>query len=149
MKTFTISTFLFLLATGLHAAPSNKARQFEAQLTFEGAPPDVAFYTLSVPTDGSVFQICTSPADSPFPTVNVPSRLLVPIDIFETISPESCAYLTYTIPDNPLSVSHIASQGGATCTLFGVDGSVTTVVGANTVDVGPPQTQVSGTCRAL
>ena len=60
MKTFAISTFLFLFATGLHAAPSSKARQYEAQLTFEGAPPDVAFYTLSVPTDGSVFQICTS-----------------------------------------------------------------------------------------
>ena len=62
MKTFAISTLLFLFATGLHAAPSTKARQFDAQLTFEGAPPNVAFYTLSEPTDGSVFQIRTSPA---------------------------------------------------------------------------------------
>ena len=52
-------------------------------------------------------------------------------------------------PDNPLSISHIKSEGGATCTFFGIDGSVTTVVGAQTVDVGPPQTQVSGSCLAL
>lgn len=51
--------------------------------------------------------------------------------------------------DNPLSVSKIRSEGGATCTFFGAEGSVTTVVGANTVDVGPPQPQVSGACLAL
>ncbi|KAI9925512.1 hypothetical protein ASPWEDRAFT_28951 [Aspergillus wentii DTO 134E9] len=50
---------------------------------------------------------------------------------------------------NPLSISHISSLGGATCTFHGIDGSVTTVVGRNTVDVGPPQTQVSGSCHAL
>ena len=65
MKAFTISTFLVLLATELHAAPSSNARQFEAQLTFEGAPPDVAFYKLSVPTDSSIFTICMSSAPSP------------------------------------------------------------------------------------
>ena len=58
-------------------------------------------------------------------------------------------YLTCTIIADPLSVSHISSEGGASCTLFGIDGSTTTVVGANTVDVGPPQTQVSGSCLAL
>jgi len=47
---------------------------------------------------------------------------------------------------NPLSISHISSNGGAICTFFGIDGSETTVVGATTVDVGPPQTQVSGIC---
>ncbi|KAF6230585.1 hypothetical protein HO173_011122 [Letharia columbiana] len=108
MKAFTISTFLFLLASQLHAAPSSSARQFQAQLTFQGAPPAAAFFTLSVPTDGSVFEI-----------------------------------------SNVLSVSHISSAGGASCTLFGIDGSTTTVVGADTVDVGPPQTQVSGSCLAL
>lgn len=81
MKAFAISTFLFLLAAKLNAAPTSNARQFEAQLTFEGAPPEVAFYTLSAPTDGSVFQICTYPAyhlptPSPFPT---PPRLTVPV----------------------------------------------------------------------
>ena len=64
MKAFTISTLLFLLATKLHAAPASNTRQFEAQLTFEGAPPDVAFYTLSVPTDGSEFYISMSPGPS-------------------------------------------------------------------------------------
>ncbi len=61
-----------------------------------------------------------------------------------------CNCLTRTtIAANPLSISHISSAGGASCTLFGVDGSKTTVVGADTVDVGPPQTQVSGSCLAL
>ncbi|KAE9365526.1 hypothetical protein N431DRAFT_420710 [Stipitochalara longipes BDJ] len=50
---------------------------------------------------------------------------------------------------NTLSISHIESQGGATCTFYGVDGSQTTVVGAQTVDVGPPQTQVWGSCLAF
>ena len=54
-----------------------------------------------------------------------------------------------TFAANPLSVSQISSEGGASCGLFGVDGSETTVVGANTVDVSPPQSQVSGSCLAL
>ncbi|PMD32965.1 hypothetical protein L207DRAFT_608739 [Hyaloscypha variabilis F] len=51
--------------------------------------------------------------------------------------------------NNALSISHIQSDGGATCTFYGVDGSQTTVVGAQTVDVGPPQTQTSGSCLAF
>ncbi|KAL9020575.1 MAG: hypothetical protein Q9185_002161 [Variospora sp. 1 TL-2023] len=50
---------------------------------------------------------------------------------------------------NPLSVSKISSQGGATCGFSGIDGSLTVLVGAQTVDVGPPQTQISGSCRAF
>ena len=50
--------------------------------------------------------------------------------------------------DNPLSVSHIVDNSGlGVCTFYGVDGSVTTVSDDDTVDVGPPQTQVSGTCN--
>lgn len=47
------------------------------------------------------------------------------------------------------SITSISSAGGATCTFFGVDGSVTTVVGAQTVPVGPPQVQLTGSCLAL
>ncbi|KAL8909402.1 MAG: hypothetical protein Q9207_000237 [Kuettlingeria erythrocarpa] len=47
---------------------------------------------------------------------------------------------------NPLSISHIQVLGGATCTFTGIDGSVTTVTGDSTVDVGRPQTQIQGTC---
>lgn len=51
---------------------------------------------------------------------------------------------------NPLSVSKISSlTGGAVCTFKGIDGSVTTVIGEETVDVGPPQTQISASCRPL
>ncbi|PWY66027.1 hypothetical protein BO70DRAFT_301870 [Aspergillus heteromorphus CBS 117.55] len=50
---------------------------------------------------------------------------------------------------NPLSISHIMSNtGGVQCTFNGIDHSVTNVNGAETVDVGPPQTQVSGACHA-
>ena len=64
MKVFAISTFLFLLAAKLDAAPTSDARNFQAQLTFQGAPPDVAYYTVSAPTDGSVFKISMYPPPS-------------------------------------------------------------------------------------
>ncbi|GLI77490.1 hypothetical protein PoHVEF18_005780 [Penicillium ochrochloron] len=49
---------------------------------------------------------------------------------------------------NPLSISHIASStNGVSCTFHGIDNSDTTVNGAQTVDVGPPQTQVHGSCH--
>jgi hypothetical protein len=51
--------------------------------------------------------------------------------------------------DSDLSFSSITSAGGAECTFYGIDGSVTEVDGAETVDIGPPQTQVSGTCEPL
>ncbi|KAJ6010806.1 hypothetical protein N7451_002218 [Penicillium sp. IBT 35674x] len=51
---------------------------------------------------------------------------------------------------NVLSISHIElTTGGVMCTFHGIDNSVTTVSGAELVDVGPPQTQVSGSCQAI
>lgn len=53
---FTLPTLLtFALAALTTAAPAPERRQFEAQLTFYGAAD--ASYTLSVPTDASVFTI--------------------------------------------------------------------------------------------
>ncbi|KAL9011690.1 MAG: hypothetical protein Q9173_003484 [Seirophora scorigena] len=124
MKAFTISTALALLTSLVSAAPAitpHEARQFQAQITFIGAA-DGVFYQ-SVPTDGSVFSITLS-----VPATSVPN--LIPAA-------------------NPLSVSKIRSEGGATCSFTGIDGSSTVVVGAQTVDVGPPQTQISGSCRAF
>ena len=63
MKSILISTALALLASSTHAAPTPaniKARQFEVQVTFQGAPPDAAFYTLSIPADGSLITISRS-----------------------------------------------------------------------------------------
>ncbi|KAF9887506.1 hypothetical protein FE257_010084 [Aspergillus nanangensis] len=48
-----------------------------------------------------------------------------------------------------LSISHIKGAEGAVCTFHGVDGSTTVVSGSQTVDVGPPQTQIWGTCKSL
>ncbi|MCJ1243526.1 hypothetical protein MMC30_000723 [Trapelia coarctata] len=109
MKSFTISAALTLIAAALvHAAPVEvEARQFAAQITFQGATPEAQF-TQSFPGDGTVVQIT-----------------------------------------NPLSISHISSLGGATCAFYGIDGSHTILVGAQTVDVGPPQTQISGVCRSF
>ncbi|KAF3394208.1 hypothetical protein F1880_005085 [Penicillium rolfsii] len=51
---------------------------------------------------------------------------------------------------NPLSISHIEiDSAGASCVFKGIDNSVTTVTGPATVDVGPPQTQIQGTCSAI
>ncbi|KAL2044814.1 hypothetical protein N7G274_002589 [Stereocaulon virgatum] len=110
MQTFTIAAAIAFLATSVYGAPASskaEARQFQALITFNGADPN-AYFTQSVPTDGSTFSIY-----------------------------------------NPLSVTSITSAGGATCTFYGIDGSQTVVVGAQTVPVGPPQTQVSGSCRAF
>ena len=50
--------------------------------------------------------------------------------------------------DNSLSVSSIYNVGGAICTFFSLDGSSTFVRDGATVEVGPPQPQVSGICDA-
>ncbi|PYI24587.1 hypothetical protein BO86DRAFT_443197 [Aspergillus japonicus CBS 114.51] len=56
---------------------------------------------------------------------------------------------TSTAITNPLSISHIVSStGNVRCTFNGIDHSVTAVSGVQTVDVGPPQTQVNGACTA-
>lgn len=53
-----------------------------------------------------------------------------------------------TSSGNPLSISHISSStAGIQCTFNGIDHSVTMVHGAQWVDVGPPQTQVTGSCQ--
>lgn len=58
--------------------------------------------------------------------------------------------ITLTFLANPLSISHISSStNGVFCTFHGVDNSVTAVNGAESVDVGPPQTQTSGSCQKL
>ena len=141
MKTFTISAALTLLAATLvHAAPTPaavevEARQFAAQITFQGATPEAQF-TMSFPADGTVVAIsksCPSPSSGFYYSLS-----FTPLNIALTI-----------IAANPLSISHIKSAGGATCSFKGIDGSNTIVVGAQTVDVGPPQTQVSGSCRAF
>lgn len=58
--------------------------------------------------------------------------------------------MTLTLLGNPLSISHISSStSDIQCTFHGVDNSVTSISGVASVDVGPPQTQVSGTCSKL
>lgn len=51
--------------------------------------------------------------------------------------------------DNDLAVDTITSEGGATCSFSGADGWSGTVVGANSITVGPPQPIVEGSCLAL
>ncbi|ODM17591.1 hypothetical protein SI65_07266 [Aspergillus cristatus] len=56
---------------------------------------------------------------------------------------------TETDIHNVLSISKISVPAGVTCTFDGIDGSVTKVSNQAVVDVGPPQTQVSGACWNL
>lgn len=51
--------------------------------------------------------------------------------------------------DNNLAIDTITSQGGATCSFFGVDGATVTIVGAHSATVAPPQAIQSGSCLAL
>ena len=51
--------------------------------------------------------------------------------------------------DHPaISVSKITLLGAGQCTIDGVDSSKTAVRTSRTVDVGPRQVQVGGTCYA-
>ncbi|KAI4197519.1 MAG: hypothetical protein LQ348_002155 [Seirophora lacunosa] len=144
MKAFTISTALALLTSLVSAAPAttpHEARQFRAQITFIGAANGLFFQ--SVPTDGSVFSISKFLPDL-FPCSTKPQE-----HQDTPFHPALSVPLTLIPAAGDLSVSMIRSEGGATCTFNGIDGSSTTVVGAQTVDVGPPQTQISGSCRAF
>ncbi|KAI3392070.1 hypothetical protein diail_6299 [Diaporthe ilicicola] len=51
--------------------------------------------------------------------------------------------------NNDLAIDTISSEGGATCSFFGVDEASVTVVGAHSATVAPPQAIVSGSCLAL
>lgn len=141
MRSFAVATALAFVATLAHAAPSSaplQARQGGyAALTFVGAGPNPPTYYLDEPADGSTF------------TIGMYSLYILTIRrLFERALYTD--RLTNTPTDNPLSVSHIdLNAGGANlagCTLFGADGSVTTVGDASSADVGPPQPQVSGSC---
>ena len=55
MQFFTLAALTTLLAAVAHAAPKSQPRQFEAQITFEGAAG--AEFSMSVPTDASLFAI--------------------------------------------------------------------------------------------
>ena len=109
-----------LLSTSVLGLNIGRA-QATAQVTFIGAAG--AQFTQDFPTDGSNVKISMFPAHD----YHI-SRLI------------SLA--------NPLSISHIScGTRGAVCTFDGIDHSVTTVTGVGQVDVGPPQTQVQGSCR--
>jgi hypothetical protein len=124
MKTFSTAAFFAFVASLAAAAPTPQGSSgFEALITFQGAAG--AQFTLSFPTDSTTFAI---------------GKFSLPSQSFNCSS---------GIAGNALSISHIVSEGGATCSFHGIDGSETTVVGAQTVDVGPPQTQVWGSCLAL
>ena len=134
MKTVIISTAAALLAVVAQAAPApapaqNEARQFQVSITFHGAGG--ASYSQQFPADNSVHTICTFPF--------IPSSAL------------GHAFLCYAqgsndITANPLAVSSISSVGGGFCTFSGAQGSSTVVFGEQTVPVGPPQTQIRGSC---
>lgn len=118
---------LALLFSAAFAAPL-EARNPKLVLTFQGATPE-ASYTVEPPSDGTLFAISTL-SSPPFSTSFAKFYLNVSAD-----HPE-------------ISVSHITLFGAGQCTIDGVDGSKTTVRISQTVDVGPPQVQVSGTCNA-
>jgi len=122
MKSFTISAALTLLAAALvHAAPVVEARTFAAQITFEGATPEAQF-TQYFPVDGTVVKICKS-STSPVGRVYCWRHPVTYIFIPRTT--KKWDTLLISITDNPLSISHIKSLGGAVCSFVGIDGTVT------------------------
>lgn len=63
MKSFSIYTAVAILAAALsYAAPVElESRNNAVTITFQGAPPNVAFYTRSIPIDGSVVELSAFP----------------------------------------------------------------------------------------
>lgn len=125
MKTSTIFGLFVACATTASAIPV-KPRHGQVEITFVGAAN--AQFTQSFPSDGSTVSIGR--------LLFIASSQVKPYDINLTSS------------GNPLSISHISSStAGIQCTFNGIDHSVTMVHGAQWVDVGPPQTQVTGSCQ--
>ncbi len=150
MKTLTLGFALLYVTTLIYAAPrsNQEPRQFEASITFLGAGPGPPFYFQAFPTDDTIHKISKHPV-----SLIPPDMLAIPrkpkyYSVIALLVP--CSYgLNWVLnihTDNTLSVSHISSPGGAACTFFGIDGSDTFIFGEETVDVGPPQAQVSGIC---
>jgi hypothetical protein len=126
MKTTIISVVIAGLFAVASAAPASgiQARQSSVTITFYAA---AAEFTQSFPTDGST----------------------QPISMWHSFVSEDKPSLTIMILANNLSVNLIeGGAAGITCTFDGINGSVTTVVGTETEPVGPPQTQISGSCAA-
>lgn len=124
---FPTATIVAALLGLTSAAPAIESRQFEAQLHFYGAAGTE--YTISAPTSGN----------APFTTGKFYlNKLCLPV----------FRLLTRCLGQS-LAVDEIVLEGGATCTLFGIDGGSFTVVGANSVIVAPPQAITGGSCLAL
>lgn len=86
-------------------------------------------YTISAPTDTTVFYTGRSPLSWGYPGISY-SR-------------------ANRHADSSLAVDQVCLDGGATCTVEGVDGAKVTIVGAHCVTVAPPQAIVWGSCLAL
>ncbi|KAJ5157152.1 uncharacterized protein N7482_008252 [Penicillium canariense] len=175
MKFSEILALSIALATTANASPIKRTE--EVQITFIGVAD--AQFAQSFPTDGSDVSItnplsishiasstngidCTFHGiDNSVTTVNgaesvdtQPRGNTVSVTFigaadakFEQVLPTDGSAVQIT---NPLSISHIEiDAAGVSCTFRGIDHSVTSVTGPATVDVGPPQTQIEGTCRAV
>lgn len=138
MKYSQAISILSALAGLTSAAPAAEPRQFKAVITFTGA---AASYTLDVPTDSTLFQTSKS--------LKRDQRLVFSHYRSSFVSLMWCSCDLTLGADNNLAVDTITSQGGATCSFFGVDGATVTIVGAHSATVAPPQAIQSGSCLAL
>ena len=152
MKSFAIGLTLLELASISYAAPGStrvRARQAaEDVITFQGAGPNPPSYTETIPNDCSLFEISTSQLSQSIKYLHTSAYSLANIHFQSPCTIRGEFVMTDLRTDNALSISHIisASTNPGTCTFFGVDGSVTTVSPGAEVNVGPPQTQLSGRC---
>lgn len=160
MKSFAIFFALLHLASLCYGAPGSlsnpllKPRQLFiiALTTFNGPGPDAAHYFGAFTTMGAVQTISK-------PSILLQRALKSFRSCGQLYTPQSLpsssylvvkrAWLLIMLTGNPLSVSNISiteDSTGVTCTFFGIDGSQTVVSFGETVDVGPPQAQVSAVC---
>ena len=136
MNVFTLTAILTFLVT----ATSAQTAVNEASFTLTGDAGNGVYpsYNLTVPEDGS-----SVPIGKIFPVGKIPPA--------PPSGKRSSRLTDSTQTDNPLVVFSIEPEPESAdynCTFFGAEGSVTYTIDG-TVDVDPPQAQVSVTCALV
>lgn len=143
MKIFTIAATALLAAVAYAAPALVEARNpVSVEVEFIGAagPHFVQYF----PADDSLQEICMFLFFFLFFLFPLSSTTLLNM-ILKFFFADKIFVEKKKNKANVLSISKIhVIPSGYTGVFYGIDGSVTTVVGPGTTDVGPPQTQVSG-----
>ena len=159
MKISTVLIASKLFAAFASAAPLSAldTRAFQVGVTFYGSDEGTSFFQ-NFPANEGVVEISKFLKSShhSISSLNPVYKIYLRFVTFEITPPTQIVIMwewrfdadELTKLANPLSVSRIASSGGAICFFTGVNGSSVVLQYQQTreADVSPPQAQISGYC---